>query len=735
MQQVSVRWTVFTVLAVSAWLGWSAPLAAADWPSWRGPAQTGVAEETGLVSDWSPGGKNQIWKVEFTGRSTPVVTRGQVCVIGRVGKEIEKQEVVACFDEESGALRWEHRIDVYHTTVAFNRVGWASLVADPETGNVYAHGVAGQLIGFAPDGEILWSHFLTEAFGRLSGYGGRTQTPLVDGDLLLLTFVSSGWGNQAAPRHRYQAFDKRTGELIWVTTPGGMPYDMNTQSAPVVAEIEGRRLLVAGNADGKVYALDVATGEPVWSFALSRRGLNSTVLVVGNTVFASHSEENLDEPTMGRVVAFRGTGRGALDDQELWRVDELAVGFSSPAYLDGKLYVVDNSANLYRIDAKSGKVEREFNLGTVGKASPVLADGKIYVPETNGRFHILRDNGEELESLSSVELGSEAEGRYSEIYGSAAVAYGRIYLSTEHGLYCIGDPQKKFRVKDTTRIAALPAGEGDPAAIAVRPAEVLLAPGESVAFRARLYDGRGFPLEGAVRPEWKLEGIEGELSPKGRLRVPTSSGPQAGKLTARSGALIAEARVRVIPPLPWSEDFGSYADGAVPPTWIGARGKYEVTELEGEKVLVKLPRERGLLRNPTFMGGDFSDYTIEADVMGGQVKRRKTDVGLLNSGYTLDLLGNHQRLEVRAWTAERRMAQAVDFPWEMGVWYRMKFQVRVTDGRGMVRGKVWKRGEAEPGEWTLSVTDPVPVESGSPGLTGYSPAEVYYDNVKVMVNR
>ena len=77
------------------------------------------------------------------------------------------------------------------------------------------------------------------------------------------------------------------------------------------------------------------------------------------------------------------------------------------------------------------------------------------------------------------------------------------------------------------------------------------------------------------------------------------------------------------------------------------------------------------------------------------------------------------------------MAQAVDFPWEMGVWYKMKFEVRVKDGRGLVRGKVWKRGESEPGEWTVSAEDPYPVESGSPGLTGYSPAEVFYDNIKV----
>ena len=64
----------------------------------------------------------------------------------------------------------------------------------------------------------------------------------------------------------------------------------------------------------------------------------------------------------------------------------------------------------------------------------------------------------------------------------------------------------------------------------------------------------------------------------------------------------------------------------------------------------------------------------------------------------------------------------------------MTYAMRVKLGWGVWSGKVWKRGEHEPDEWTLSVEDPFPVESGSPGLTGYSPAEVDYDNIKVTVN-
>ena len=86
--------------------------------------------------------------------------------------------------------------------------------------------------------------------------------------------------------------------------------------------------------------------------------------------------------------------------------------------------------------------------------------------------------------------------------------------------------------------------------------------------------------------------------------------------------------------------------GKVPPHWVSAPKKYEVQEHEGNKVLVKLYRPKGLLRNALYMGpSTMSNFTIEADVRGGQKGRRRTDVGLIAGGYTLDLMG-HQRWDV-----------------------------------------------------------------------------------------
>jgi hypothetical protein len=105
-------------------------------------------------------------------------------------------------------------------------------------------------------------------------------------------------------------------------------------------------------------------------------------------------------------------------------------------------------------------------------------------------------------------------------------------------------------------------------------------------------------------------------------------------------------------------------------------------------------------------------------------------MGLINGRYTLDLMGNHQRLQIRDW-AELRVEHHIPFPWEVDTWYTMKLRVDVGDDRAVVLGKVWPTGQDEPGDWSIRLEDPYPNRTGSPGLYGYSPTTVYYDNIKV----
>ena len=709
---------------------------AEDWPNWRGPQLDGTSADTDLISEWSLDGENLIWRHDFTGRSTPVVLHGRVCANGRVGEGIARQEMLACFDAGTGERLWEFRFNVYQTTVPWTRVGWANITGDPETGYVYVQGVGGLLYCLdSKDGRVVWMRNLIEELGFMEGYGGRTQTSAIDENRVIITFSNTSWGSQAKPLHRTFAFDKHTGELQWTSTPGTFQMDKNTQSTPATAVIGGQRLVIHGNGDGSIYALQSRTGEKVWGFGLSKRGINTSVLVEGDTVFAGHSEENLDEGSMGRVVAIDATGRGDVTQtHERWRA-ALGVGFSSPGFLDGRLYVLDNSANLHALDAVSGEEYWEFSLGTVGKSSPVLADGKIYATEVNGRFHILEPSAQAAKSLDLEEL-SLPSGRYAEIYGSPTVAYGRIYFTTEEGIYCLGDPDRRFEATASAprdlREEPAPAS-ASPAILRVKPAEIGIGITDTPLFRVEAFDAKGRSL-GNVEAQWRLQGLAGEID-AGRFAPSAAARSQAGLIVAKVGDLEAKARVRVVAPLPLHEDFESVEVGSRPGYFLAYVGRFGVEELDGNKVLAKGPSPLKIHRHITFLGShDDSGYTIEADVRGSQDGRKLADVGLINSGYTLDLMGNHQRLELRSWASALRMVQRVDFEWQPNVWYRMKMRVDTNDTRALIQGKVWPKGEPEPEQWQITAEDPLPIREGSPGLYGYSPTPVYFDNVKVTSN-
>jgi len=423
--------------------------AAVESVHWRGPKRNGAFADRKLPNDWSKEGKNLVWSAPYGTRSTPLVMNGRVYMINRAGDGQSLQERVIALDLKTGKVVWEHRFNAFLTDIVAHRLGWANLAGDPETGYLYAHGVQGEFICFGQDGRIIWKRSLTEEFGRISGYGGRTNTPLIEGDLVLISFLSSGWGPHGRGLHRFLAMDKKTGEVRYWAEPSAKPLD-TTYSVPIVVTLDNQRVLFTGLADGSVVAMDPYTGVRKWQFKLSKRGINSSVVYADGKIYATHSEENIDTITMGKAVCL-----DARTGNLLWTIKGLAAGYTSPILHDGVLYVSDNSANLHCIDATDGKSYWEFNYGKEAKGSPVYADGKIYVGEVSGTYHILKVTKEKCERLHSISFTSP-DARPIEIFGTPMVAEGKVLLPTMRNIYCIsrGKPKRTIFSFCTRGIAA-----------------------------------------------------------------------------------------------------------------------------------------------------------------------------------------------------------------------------------------------------------------------------------------
>lgn len=734
-----------TVFRIGAWAACSVILSASfavaqevkidplDWPHWRGPEMNGISREKGLISSWSPEGENLLWKnPELATRSTPIVMRGKLYTICRDKPETTQEgEKVVCADAATGKILWENINNVFLSDAPAERVGWASVTGDPTTGHVFSQGLCGLLQCLDGEtGKALWTHSLSEEYGILSTYGGRTNLPTIFEDLVIVSGVMTGWGENAVPAHRFIAFDKRNGQAVWMLSTRLRPED-TTYSTPVLGVFNGQAAMVFGAGDGSVYAVQPRTGKVLWKYDASIRGINQTPVIDGNTVYCSHSEEMIQENNVvGAFFALDGTSSGDIPaGKEIWNVKGLAVGRSAPLLINGRMYTINDSAGMVILDAKKGEEIGKQKLGTIMMGSAVYGDGKIYVGEATGRWWILEPSETGVKVVHKLRLDGE------EILASPIISHGRVFIPTIGGMYCAAnkDVQPSADPIPPAPIEASRDADPKPAQAQLVPVESLLTSKKKQEFQFRLYNAAGRFLK-TVPAKLTLEG-PGSLDEANKYTVADGPAHTVTIVKAEGEGLTATARIRVVPPLPWSFDFN---DKQVPPTWIGAAYRHQPRDMENEPVLAKITTIPKGTRSQSWMGQPLlQNYTIQSDVMVDTKNEKIPDVGLINQRYTMVLQGSAQTLQLRSWTArvDLRFAKTMPFAVKPNTWYVMKFQAANEGTKVVLKGKVWERGQAEPEAWTIEASDEPPNTTGSPGLFGNATdAEVFYDNVKVTAN-
>ncbi|MFM8951792.1 MAG: PQQ-binding-like beta-propeller repeat protein, partial [Planctomycetaceae bacterium] len=757
------------------------PATAADWPDWRGPQQNRHYAGPPLVTSFDPKkGTNVVWKNDDAGGiSTPVIMGGKLFTLVRhkPGTQ-EEAEKVLCLDAITGKKLWENVCNVYLSDVPAERVGWSAVIADPASDTVFAHGVCGAFTAIdAATGKTKWQRSLHEDFGFLSTYGGRTNIPVVFEDLVIASAVVTGWGDTARPAHRFLGMDKATGAVRWMNGTKELPED-TTYSTPSLADFGGQAALVFGSSDGSVWDFQPRTGKAVWNFKLSRRGINTAPLVDGDTVIISQSEENLDNTSMGSATVFKAAGAGDITAAAaIWQKKGVMDGRSMPVVLGERVFFIDDGAKVYSFDLKTGTAvgRPQKLLGTIVRGSPLVADGKLYVCSTSG-WHVLEPTSDGVKFVNRMRFDEE-----DEVTASPIAANGMLYLTTGARLYCLGTqalPDQSGPAaspRPETVSAATKEPKGAPAWVQVVPAEAQIAAGETLALKVRLFDAPGrFVTESPA----EFSCTAGAVTMDGVYTAP--AGQHAGAIvTAKVGSLQGKARIRSMPPLPWTFNFDEIPlakdpktgvmKGEPPLPWIGMRYRHAVREVDGSKCLVKVTTIPKGTRSQGWIGPiGLHDYSIRADFRAQETgvgkpgdpatpsgksadsdadafqkafgnpaaleKARMPDMGLIAQRYTLDLMGAAQQLQLRSWPPQvaTYFSKTIPFSWEAGRWYVMKLEARTSGKAAMLRGKVWPRGEPEPEAWTIEAAHEAGNLQGSPGFFGNSKdSEIYIDNVTV----
>jgi outer membrane protein assembly factor BamB len=764
------------------------------WLDWRGPFQTGVSLEKGLPEKIDA--KAALWTADFPGQSAPVIANGKLYIMGYQGEGADLQEGVACFDAESGKMLWKQLFNDFLSDVVYLRYANSSPSIDAETGNVYIQNSSGLFMAFDANGKLIWKHSMMEEFGRMTFPNNRTASPLIDKDLVITRGITAAWGAYGPPGDRFYAFDKKTGELVWSSSPGALPQD-NTFTHPWLSFLDGKRVLYSACGDSSLICMNARTGEPLYRTAVAKAGakggINSSVIEYKGKIIVTHMSENIDTSDVGRMAAYKIPSEVKPEspqapqvinnkDLEQWRNPNGSLA-SSPTLVGNRIYLVNENGDLVAINAEDGKVLWKKKLGIEERqSSPFYADGKLYIAMYiaaasgktegsagggesvgNGELFVIKPGDTDAEILSRTILTGKC-------YGSPIGYNGKIYIQTEKKLYCFGKKGNNPGLAANAAPDPWPKA-GEKKKLQIVPAEIFLNPEQKQTFRIRALDANGFTVDENVDPKsvkWapfipptalvKVT-MKASFNADGQLVADKDNTPSAGQFEATLGDLKGYFKGRVLPGLPLTQDFEKYElnqDKSKPPAhgvqnqlepptpfaypplpWNAARFKWEVREKDGNKALVKTIDNKRLQRGTVFINRpDLSNYTVEADLLTEGNKRKMSEIGLINQRYLINLKGNAQVLEVTS--NQELFTKSVPFAISPNVWYHLKTRVDVAkDGSGVIRAKAWKKGEAEPEAWTIEVPHKHANTEGSPGVFGFTPQEqrAWIDNIAVTPNK
>ena len=279
----------FSQLAVALGLGCASPaLHALDWPQWRGPNRDGISQEKGLLKEWPKEGPKLLWKFEAAGSgySTPAVVGDRVYLLGNEGLDNESVQAVSAKD---GKQLWAARLGKVGNPKQQPSFPAARSTPTVEGELLYALGSDGDLACVETGtGQVRWRKNLRSDFNGKPGQWAYSESPLIDGDLLVCT----PGGSEAT----LVGLNKHTGEVIWkCAQPEG---DEAAYASAVVTESGGVRQYVQLLQKGLV-GVEAKTGKPLWRYAkaVSRYGANIPTPVVSDGIV---------------YVGSAGTGGGAV---------------------------------------------------------------------------------------------------------------------------------------------------------------------------------------------------------------------------------------------------------------------------------------------------------------------------------------------------------------------------------------------------------------------------------------
>jgi outer membrane protein assembly factor BamB len=350
----AIVFTLIVALGMVAALGGQSP--GTDWPQWRGPDRTGVSQESGLLKQWPASGPAVVWSASNLGAGygSVAVKDERVFVQGLKGS----QSAVSSLNRADGKVVWSKALG---GTSYGNQGPGPRSTPTVDGDRVYVLTENGDLVCLrAQDGSVLWQRNILKDFGSRNIPWLISESPLVDGNRLVVTPGGRNAG--------IVALDKMSGKTIWVSKELS---DSPGYASCIVADVQGIRTVMTLTADAGV-GVRASDGKLMWRYP---RVANSTANVATPVFFDNKVFYSSDYGTGGALLGLTAQS-GEVKAQEIYFTRDMQNHHGGVLLVKDHLYGFNNSI-LTALEFATGRMA--WRDRSVGKGSLAYADGHLYI--------------------------------------------------------------------------------------------------------------------------------------------------------------------------------------------------------------------------------------------------------------------------------------------------------------------------------------------------------------------
>lgn len=423
---------------------------AADWPQYRGPQASGLAEGAAVPAMWNvETGENVRWQTPIAGlaHSSPIIWGERIYVATAVKPGAAELKIGLYGDIGSVAEKEPHQWRLLALDRATGKVLWDTLALEavprvarhpksshcnstPATDGQRIVAILGSegLFCFDMDGKLVWKKDLgpmdSGYFQVPSAQWGFASSPVIhDGKVTVLCDVQKD--------SFLAVFDLTDGKEVWRTARTDVP----TWGTPTVITAAGRTQIVV-NGWHHSGGYDFATGQELWKLDGGGDIPVPTPITAHGFVYLTSAHGKF-RPI--RAIRLDATGDitpadpGATNAAIAWAHARQGNYMQTPIVVGGLVFACVDSGVLSCFDALAGTIRYSERLTRAAEgftASPVSDGRNVFFTSEAGKVFVV-PAAEKFSILATNDLGETC-------MATPALADGTLYFRTRGKLIAVG---------------------------------------------------------------------------------------------------------------------------------------------------------------------------------------------------------------------------------------------------------------------------------------------------------